>query len=162
MEGSHGKLCTRLANGLCRDNTNSLAHLYRLSGRHVSSVALRAHAVMRFTGKDGTDLNLLRRFSIFIHTIFHNSLRTFWSNHMICFYDNITVFIMNILAQEASCNTFLKAFNLFISIHECLNIHSGDFFPIFTAVNIMNNHVLGNINHSSGQVSGIGSTQSRI
>ncbi len=57
MEGTHGQLGTGLTDGLCGDDTDSLAHLYRLAGSHVGAVALGAHTDVGLTGEDGTDLH---------------------------------------------------------------------------------------------------------
>ncbi len=45
VEGAHGKLGARLANGLGRDNAHSLAHLHRLAVCQRRAIALLAHAV---------------------------------------------------------------------------------------------------------------------
>ena len=42
MERTHGKLCTRLTDGLCSNNTNSLTNLNRLTGCHVGTVTFCA------------------------------------------------------------------------------------------------------------------------
>ena len=57
MERTHGQLCTRLTDGLCRDDADCLTDLYRLTGCHVGAVALRAHTDMGLAGQDGTDLD---------------------------------------------------------------------------------------------------------
>ena len=43
MEGSHGKLCTRLTDGLCSDNTYCLADLYSLTCCHVGTITLSTY-----------------------------------------------------------------------------------------------------------------------
>ena len=49
MESTHGKLCTGLTDGLCRDDSDCLTNLYRLAGCHVGSIALSAHTDMGLT-----------------------------------------------------------------------------------------------------------------
>src|SRR5699024_7316352 len=107
MEGTHGQLGTRLSDGLCGDNTYSLTYLYRLAGRHVGAVALRADTAVRTAGQDGTDLDLCQRLSVFIHTFLCDQLSTLRCNHVVCFYQHIAVFIFDIFAQIASCDTLL-------------------------------------------------------
>ena len=51
MEGTHRKLCTRLAYRLSGDNSDRLADIYRLACSEVSSVALSANAVVAVAGK---------------------------------------------------------------------------------------------------------------
>ena len=59
MEGTHGELCTGLADGLSRDDTNSLADRNGHAVRKVSAVALAARAVLGAAGEDGADLDAL-------------------------------------------------------------------------------------------------------
>src|SRR5207247_11058 len=56
VEGSHGQLRSRLANGLRGDNANCFAHFHELASREVASVAHRAKAAAALTRKDRTNL----------------------------------------------------------------------------------------------------------
>src|SRR5699024_10284549 len=58
VEGTHGQLCTRLTDGLSRDDADCLTYLNRLACCHVGAVALCAHAVVAAAGQDGADLDL--------------------------------------------------------------------------------------------------------
>ena len=49
MERTHGQLRTRLTDGLCRNDSDCLAHLYRLAGSHVGAVTLGAHTHVGLT-----------------------------------------------------------------------------------------------------------------
>ncbi len=55
MEGTHGQLSTGLADGLCRDNADGLAHVDRAADGKVDAVALRADAACCLAGKDAAD-----------------------------------------------------------------------------------------------------------
>ena len=57
MEGTHGQLGTRLTDGLGRDDSDCLTHLYRLAGGHVGAVTLRADTDVALTGQYSADLN---------------------------------------------------------------------------------------------------------
>ena len=162
MERTHGQLGTRLSDRLGSDDADSLSHLYRLSGRHIGSVALRADAAVGSAGEDGTNLDLGQWLAFFIHALLHNEFRALRRNHMVCLHQNVSILIYDILAQVASCNTLLQAFNLFIAIHECFYIHSRKFGSLFYAVDFMDDQFLGYVNQTPGQVSGIGCTQGRI
>ncbi len=50
MEGTHGKLCTGLTDGLRRNDADSLTDLNRLAGRHIRAVTLRADTHMGTAG----------------------------------------------------------------------------------------------------------------
>ena len=162
MERTHGKLCTRLTDRLRGHNTDSLAHLYGLSGRHVGPVALRTHAVLALTGKNCTDLHFFKRISVLIHTQFCYALCTSRRNHMICLYKHVTFFIFDVLAREASCDTLLQALDLLIAVHECMYIHSRNLLARLYTVGIMDNQLLGYIYQTSRQITGISGTKSRI
>ena len=118
----------RLSDGLCGNDSDSLSDLNRFSGRHVGAVALGAYAVFTFTGQDRTDLHFLKRISVLVHTILHHFLSTLRCDHMICFDNNIALFIFDVLAGETSCDTLLQTLDFFISVHECFDIHARDLF----------------------------------
>ena len=61
MEGTQGKLCTRLTDGLGGDDTDNLAFLNHPAGRKVTSVALRADTLAGLAREHRTDLDLLDR-----------------------------------------------------------------------------------------------------
>ena len=61
MEGSEGKLGTRLTDGLCSDDTDDLSLLYHTAGGEVASVAFCADTLAGFAGEDRTDLDLFDR-----------------------------------------------------------------------------------------------------
>ena len=61
MEGTEGKLCTRLSDGLCGDDTDNFTFLHHPGGGEVASVALRADSLAGLTGEHGTDLDLFDR-----------------------------------------------------------------------------------------------------
>ena len=59
MEGSHGKLCTGLTDGLSGYDTHSLADVDGLGVGKVGAVAVRAYAVACLTLEDGADVDFL-------------------------------------------------------------------------------------------------------
>ena len=163
MEGTHGKLCTRLSDGLRSDNTDCLTNLYRLTGSHVGAVALRTDTDTGFAGQNGTDFHLRNRgASVLIHAVADNLFRSPWGNHMVRFYQHIAVFIADIIAGISSGNPVLKTFNLFISVGKGMDIHSRNLVFLFRTVHFPDNQFLGNVYQTSGQVTGVRGTQSRI
>ena len=142
MECTHGKLCTWLSDGLCCHNSDCLTNLYGFSCCHVRTITSGAYTTLTLTGKDCTDLNLLKCIAVLVNALLHHTLSTAWSNHMVCLYNDITIFIFNVFCRETSCNTFLKTFDLFISIHECRYIHSRNRLTRFYAVCIVNDQFL--------------------
>ena len=61
MEGTQGKLCTRLTDGLGGDDTDNLTFLNHPAGRKVTSIALRADTLAGLAREHRTDLDLLDR-----------------------------------------------------------------------------------------------------
>ena len=59
MERTQSKLCTRLTDGLCGDDTNSLTHLHHALCGKVAAVALHADAAARLAGEHRTNLDAL-------------------------------------------------------------------------------------------------------
>ncbi len=57
VECTQRKLCTRFSDRLCGNYPHSFTFLYHASRGQVSSVALRAYTMMRFTGQHRTDLH---------------------------------------------------------------------------------------------------------
>ena len=117
---------------------------------------------MRFTGKDGTDLDHLQGLSVLIHTLLHDHLSPLRRNHMVCFYQDITVLIYDILAQVTSRDTLLKALYLLIAVHKRLHIHARDLLALLGAIHFVDDQFLRYVDQTSGQISGIGGTKSRI
>ena len=78
-----------------------------------------------FTCKDCTDLNFLDRSAcLVVHAFFHDAGSTFRCDHMVGFYDNFAIFILNCLTGETTCDTLLKSFDLFFTIYKRFYIHT--------------------------------------
>ena len=128
MEGTHGQLCTRLTDGLCRDDTDGLAHLHRLAGRHVGAVALRADTESGTAGQNRTDLYFRDTAFPFSSTpIVTISCSTLRGNHVVCLHNHIAVLRRMIVSQEnrpviRSCRLSISS----LAIRECFHIHARD------------------------------------
>ena len=162
MECTHGKLCTRLTDRLCCNNTNRFTNLNSFTSCHVCTITFSADTNLALTAKDRTDLNFFNRVTGCIYAFTHDTGSTFWCDHMVCLNKNFSIFVCDGLTGETSCNTFLKIFDLFFTIHESFDIHTGDFFSILTAVCFTNDKFLRYVNHSSGQVTRVSGTKSGI
>ena len=139
MERTHGKLCTRLTDGLCRDDTDSLAHLYRLACRHVGAVTLGAHTDMGLTAEDGTNLHRLA--SCLIQHL-HNSCGALRCTHMVSLNHNLScIRVSDGLSDIASCDSLFQVLDDFISIHKGLDFHKWD-IPALAAVHFTDNQIL--------------------
>ena len=160
VERTHGQLCTRLTDGLCRDDADCLTDLNRLTGCHVGTVALRTHTDVGFTGQDGTDLDGIS--ALFLQCC-HNSRCTLRRTHMILLNHHFTcIRVCDCLSDETSCDTLLQCLDGLLTIHECLDLHIRNLRLIPAAVLLADDQILGYVYQTSGQVTRVGSTQSRI
>ena len=81
---------------------------------------------------------------------------------MVCFYNNLTgIRIGNGFCDITSGNTLLQALNGFLAIRECLDLHERNLLA-FAAVYLTDNQILRYVNQTTGQVTGVRCTQSRI
>ena len=82
---------------------------------------------------------------------------------MVCLDNNLAcVRIHDILGNEASCDTLLQALDSLLSVCKALDLHIRNLASACAAVILADNQILGNVNQTSCQVSGVGCTQSRI
>ena len=162
MEGTHGQLCTRLTDGLRRDDSDRFADLYCFACRHVRAIASCTDTVAGTAGEDRTDLDPLKRLTVFIHTVADNAGCTLRRDHMVCLYDHISVFVLQCIAGETSCDTILQALDLLFSVGKRLYPHTRDFVFSFRTVYLTDDQLLRNVYQTSGQVTGIGGTKRGI
>ncbi len=57
VERTHGQLCTRLTDGLCRDNTDRFTFVDDVTTCQVATVAVRTYAKIGFTANNGANLD---------------------------------------------------------------------------------------------------------
>ena len=88
-----------------------------------------------------------------VYTLFHDTCSTLRSDHVVCFYKDFALFILNGLAGETTCNTILKALDLLLAIHETFYIHTGNLCSVLTAVHLTYDQILRYVNQTSCQVS---------
>ena len=159
VEGSHGKLRTRLTDRLCRDDTDRLADLNRLAGRHVGTVALRANAVHALTGEYRTNLD---RSSARLLKDTHHSLGALRRDHAVCLdHDFARIRIHNVLGDVATGDSVLQRLDGLLAVHEGLDLHVRDFLAL-GAVHFADNEILGDVDQTSGQITRVCRTERRI
>ena len=69
--------------------------------------------------------------------------------------------ICNSLSNITSCDSLFQVFDRFVAVHESLDLHVRDLFA-FAAVNFTDDQILGYVYQTSGQVTRVSSTKSRI
>ena len=151
VEGTHGQLGARLANGLSGDNAHGLAHGDRLAVSQRGAVALAAHAVLGPAVQHRADLDAL-------HAPAGNQLGVVVVHQLILGHQHIAVFVAEILHQITANETLLQRLDGLGTRGNLKDLQAlGS-----AAVVLQNDDLLGDIHQTAGQVTGVGGTQSRI
>ncbi len=95
VEGTHGELGARLADGLCRDDADGFAHLDHLARAEVTAVAEDADAALGLAGEHGADLHLLDTGSL-------NCAGQVFVDLLIDFDDGLTLEVLELLERHAA------------------------------------------------------------
>ena len=109
MEGSHCKLCTRLAYGLSGDYTDGFSYSYRVSVCKRRAVALGAYSVLCGAGENGADLY---RLSAGIYYLFRVGI----VDELISRYEQPALRVLEVLDKISSHKSFLEGFYLLLAL----------------------------------------------
>ncbi len=110
---------------------------------------------MGAAGQDRADLDPGR-------TLGHDPGRAAGCDHMVLFDDQVAVVIVNVFAGNTSRDSVLEALNGLFAVHKCLDGHAGNRFSAFAAVHFADDQLLGDIDHSASQITGVRCTKSRV
>ena len=152
MEGTEGQLCTRLTDGLRRDDTDCFTLLDHLTGSEVTSVTLRTNTMLGFTGEYGTDNNL---FDTCCFDRFASSLTDLFAGSD----DEVTVVIMDIVYGYTTEDTGGEGcFDVTVLVFDrtCCNTTEG------TTVFLIDDDIMRYIDETTSEVTGIGGLQGGI
>ena len=152
VEGSHRKLCTRLTDGLCGDDTDSLADVDGVSGSKVCTVAVYAHTVLCTAVEGGADVNSFNacRNNLLDLRFVHHYVRT-CENLARCGIDDR---LNGVSAEESVCKRLDKLVALLDGVYPKT-------FGV-AAVDLTDNNILRYIDKASCKVTGVGCTKRRI
>ena len=81
---------------------------------------------------------------------------------MISLHDHSAVSVFDIFTGESSCNSVSQTFDGLLTVHERLHHDTRNLFPALAAVGLADDQFLRYVNHTSGQVTGVGCTQRRV
>ncbi len=81
---------------------------------------------------------------------------------MIVLYNQISVFIVDILTGISPCDSVLQSFDGLLTVHKGSDHNAGNLVSSLGTVGLTDTQLLGYIHHSPGQVTGVRSTQRRI
>ncbi len=152
VEGTEGKLRTGLADSLGCDDTDSLALLDHLAGGQVAAVALGADAMLGLAGEDGTNLDFLdgRLFDFladFLGELFAGMGDEFAGLGMV-----------DVVDRGAAENLLAEALDDILALLEGGGGQAAEGAAVF----LVDNHVVGNVNQTAGEVTGVSRLQSGI
>ena len=154
VECSHGQLGSRLTDGLCRDNTESIADLRHSVAGEVAAVALHANAMLDFAGENRADQNTL-------NVAFLDQVCKFRSEFLSGLDQKTSVFVdrvADILGAAATDQTCLQRQHHIVAFDDCADpdtLHRSAIFR--TADDILRNvdELTGHVTRVSGLQSGI-------
>ena len=115
---------------------------------------------MALTCQDCTDLNSI---SAELLKNLDNGCGTFRCTHMVCLDNNFSgIRICDRLSDISACQSLLKSLDGLFTVRKALDLHVRDRSLAFTAVCLTDDKVLGYVNKTSCQVTGVGCTKSGI
>ena len=145
VERTERQLSTRLTNSLCSDDTDSLTLLYHTTGSEVTTITLAADALLRLTGQHRTNLDAL---NLRLLDGFSQRLGDFLTGS----HDNLTSLGINhIVNGNTSEDTLRETANDLIAILQ----GGADKAAQRTAVLLVDNHVVRDVNETTSQVTGV-------
>ena len=169
VERSHRQLCTGLAYGLSRNNTDCFADRNRLARCKVGAVALDAHAVLGLAGEQRTNLYLCkaalglfaRGYLLVVVLVYlvGNALCVVLAHHLILAHNEFArLLIDKVVEQIAAGKTLCEADYAALSIEDIVDIRA----LCAAAVLLADDNILGDIDKSSGEVTGVRGTKCGI
>ena len=152
VEGTHGQLRARLADGLRRDDADRFAHVDGAADGEVDAVALGTDAGLGFAGHDAADEGAVDAVGLQNGGVGRHQ-------HMIGVKEHFAGFgIGDRLCREAAVNGGGKVLDQLAAVVLGL----GPDALLGTAVLLTDDDVLADVDHAAGQVTGVGGTKRRI
>ena len=152
MEGSHGELRTRLTDRLSGDDSDRFADLDRTSGREIASIAALADTTTRLTGQHRTDLDLF-------DTSFLDPVGQLLGELLVLRDDHLAgERVVDVFLRDAADDTVTQRLEDVSTLHDRRH---GDAIDR-RAVDLGDDHVLGDVDETPGQVSRVGGLERRI
>ena len=118
VEGSHGKLCTGLTDGLCGDDADRLTHCHKVVVGKVCTVALCAHAVLGLAVEDGAYHNSLYARIYDLLRICGGEELVLGGNELVCSG------ISEVVHEVAAYKSFLKGLDHFGAVLDGVDLYA--------------------------------------
>ena len=134
MEGTHGELGSRFADGLRGDDTDRFAEFDGASACQVAAIAHDANAAFGFTGQHGADLHTLNTSEL-------DGNGEFLGDFLVDVHNHAALVVLDALEGDASSDTVTQRFDDLTGFNDRADVDAVD----RTAVLFGDDHVLCNI-----------------
>src|SRR6185312_15733256 len=151
VEGTHGELRARLADGLRCDNADSLTHLNHLARAEVTAVAQDAAAALGFAGEHGANLYTL-------DTRCLNRGSLVFVDFLVDFDDGLTFVILQLFQRDAADDAVAQRLDGFAGFDDR---HHVDAFHR-AAIQLTDDDILRDVDETAGQVARVGGLECGI
>ena len=145
MERAHRQLRARLADGLRRDHSDSLAHLDEAAGCQISAVTPSANTAAGFARQHRADLHTLDACRL-------NRVGQFLGNFLVDFDDHAAFVVFDLFQRYAANDSIAQRFHLDAGFQNRFDINSVS----RAAIEFVDDHVLRHVHQTPCQVAGIG------
>src|SRR5580692_5908750 len=151
VEGAHGELRSRFADGLRRNHAGSLAEFDKTPRSQITSVAHHANAALRLACEHGANLHSL-------DTSCLNRAGQIFRDLMVHIDHDLTLVVLDFLKRHAAHDAVAQRLDNFARFDD-----SGDENSVHgAAVVFADDHVLRNVNQTPRQIPRVGRLQGRI
>ncbi len=151
VEGAHGELRSRLADGLRRDDARGLAQFDQPARSQVAAVAHHADTALRLAGQHRTNLHPLDTRGL------HRACQVF-RNLLVDVNDDVAFVVLDLLQRNTADNTVAQRLDDLARLHD-----RGDVDAVHRAAIVFaDDHVLRHVHQAAGQVAGIRRLESGI
>src|ERR1022692_409888 len=151
VEGTHGELGPRLADGLRRDDARGLAQLDQPAGSQVAPVTHHAHATFGLAGEHRTNLDALDTGCL------HRARQVF-GDLLVDVNDDVAFVVLDLLQRDAAHDTVTQRLDDLHRLHDGGDVDAIDRAAIVFA----DDHVLRHVHQAPGQVARIRRLESGI
>src|SRR6185437_6433135 len=151
VEGTHGELRAGLADGLRRDDADGLAHLHHLAGAEVAAVAEDAAAALGLAGEDRANLDALDARGL-------NSGGLVFVDLFVDIDDDLAFEVLELLERDAADDAVAQRLDGLACLDDRGDVDAFD----GAAVVLGDDHVLGDVDESPGEVAGISGLERRV
>src|SRR6185369_15433369 len=151
VEGTHGELRARFADGLGSDDTDCFAQLDQASRSQVAAVAHDANATLRFAGEHGADLDPLDSGGL-------NLAGEIFGDLLVDIDDDVAFVVLDLLERYAANDTVAERLDDVAGLDDGTDVDAVN----GSAIVLGDDDILSYVDQATGEVAGVGRLESRI